>query len=107
MQVYVHNYLYSLYIFNQGCYLQSSKVVPGDARANRLRSSSRSLVTCLSWNRTVSRFSLAGRVSPSAGGGDEALVPAIVSTSPEQTQAHAALVQGCILTHHRIHIMYR
>lgn len=53
-------------------YLQSSKVVPGDANARRLRSSSLSLVTWRSWNRIVSRLSLAGRLSLIAGGGEDA-----------------------------------
>lgn len=53
-------------------YLQSSKVVPGDANARRLRSSSLSLVTWRSWNRIVSRLSLAGRLSLMAGGGEDA-----------------------------------
>lgn len=55
-----------------GLYLQSSKVVPGDASARRLRSSSLSLVTWRSWNRIVSRLSPAGRLSLMAGGGEEA-----------------------------------
>lgn len=53
-------------------YLQSSKVVPGDAKARRLRSSSLSLVTWRSWNRIVSRLSPAGRLSLMAGGGEDA-----------------------------------
>lgn len=53
-------------------YLQSSKVVPGDASARRLRSSSLSLVTWRSWKRIVSRLSPAGRLSLMAGGGEEA-----------------------------------
>lgn len=53
-------------------YLQSSKVVPGDANASRLRSSSLSLVTWRSWNRIASRLSPAGRLSLMAGGGEEA-----------------------------------
>lgn len=78
-------------------HLQSSKVVPGEARASRLRSSSRSLVTCLSWNRTASPFSLAGRLSLSAGGGEEALEPATLSTSPTQRQFHQAITVGHML----------
>lgn len=77
-----------------GClYLQSSKVVPGDARAKRLRSSSLSRVTWRSWNRMVSRLSPAGRLSLTAGGGDEAEPlpggePATVSMSPGARAAH-------------------
>lgn len=68
-------------------HLQSSKVVPGDANARRLRSSSLSLVTWRSWNRMVSRLSPDGRLSFMAGGGEDASPftgePATVSTLPE------------------------
>ncbi len=53
-------------------YLQSSKVVPGEERASRLRRSSRSRVTCLSWKITVSSFSLITCLSRWAGGGEDA-----------------------------------
>lgn len=53
-------------------HLQSSKVVPGDASASRLRSSSLSLVTWRSWNKMVSRWSPDGRLSLMAGGGEDA-----------------------------------
>lgn len=77
-------------------HLQSSKVVPGEARASRLRSSSRSLVTCLSWNRMASPFSLVGRLSLSAGGGEEALEPETLSTSPAQRHFHQPITLGYI-----------
>lgn len=68
-------------------HLQSSKVVPGDANARRLRSSSLSLVTWRSWNKIVSRLSPDGRLSLMAGGGEDASPltgdPATVSTLPE------------------------
>lgn len=53
-------------------HLQSSKVVPGDANARRLRSSSLSLVTWRSWNKMVSRLSPDGPLSLMAGGGEDA-----------------------------------
>lgn len=53
-------------------YLQSSKVEPGDESASCLRSSSLSRVTCRSWYRIVSSFSLICLVSIT-GGGDDAL----------------------------------
>lgn len=53
-------------------HLQSSKVVPGDANASRLRSSSLSRVTWRSWKRMVSRLSPVGRLSLMAGGGEDA-----------------------------------
>lgn len=56
----------------QDLHLQSSKVVPGDANARRLRSSSLSLVTWRSWNKMVSRLSPDGLLSLMAGGGEDA-----------------------------------
>lgn len=53
-------------------YLQSSKVDPGDESASCLRSSSLSRVTCRSWYKMVSSFSLICLVSIT-GGGDDAL----------------------------------
>lgn len=56
----------------QDLHLQSSKVVPGDANARRLRSSSRSLVTWRSCSKMVSRLSPECRLSLIAGGGEDA-----------------------------------
>lgn len=77
-------------------YLQSSKVVPGEERARRLRSSSLSRVTCLSWNRTVSIFSFTWWLSMWAGGGEEAWpgVPAWVSMSLVACAVHKAQMMG-------------
>lgn len=65
-------------------HLQSSKVVPGDANARRLRSSSRSLVTWRSCNKMESKLSPECRLSLIAGGGEDASPltgePATVST---------------------------
>lgn len=69
---------------SQDSHLQSSKVVPGDAKARRFRSSSRSLVTWRSCNMMVSRLSTVCRLSLVAGGGEAASPltgePALVST---------------------------
>lgn len=73
-------------------YLQSSKVVPGEDSAKRLRNSSRSRVTCRSWNRTVSIFSCTWWLSMWAGGGEEAWpgVPVWVSMSLVAYAIHRA-----------------
>lgn len=57
---------------SQDLHLQSSKVVPGDAKARRFRSSSRSLVTWRSCSMMVSRLSTGCRLSFVAGGGEAA-----------------------------------
>lgn len=77
-------------------YLQSSKVVPGEERARRLRSSSLSRVTCLSWNRTVSIFSFTWWLSMWVGGGEEAWqgVPEWVSMSLVACAVHKAQMMG-------------
>lgn len=81
-------------------YLQSSKVVPGEESARRLRSSSLSRVTCLSWNRTVSIFSFTWWLSMWAGGGEEAWpgVPVWVSMSLVACAIHKAQMMGGIST---------
>lgn len=73
-------------------YLQSSKVVPGEDSARRLRNSSRSRVTCRSCNRTVSIFSCTWWLSMWAGGGEEAWpgVPVGVSMSLVACAIHRA-----------------